>query len=299
MTPLQGEAIIIGAGRVGTTLGSMLKTSGIEVKAIGSRNHDKAEEAVRFVGEGCAFELHSPLASSDELAKKLFSRLGTRQISLVFLTTCDDAILPVANAVAALRQNWEGITCLHCSAGLGLEVLLPLQKRNARIAILHPSYPICKSTKALPGDGSVVYSFVGDKALRVVFSELVLSWGGIFLDLRNVNHTLYHAGNVLAAGHVVALLCSAQEVLIRSGVSAEDALRIVCSLTNGVLRNIRESKNDSNVLNQILTGPFVREDWQLIKRHRQALQEHAAEVAELYELLGRRVMAGKGKEVNG
>ncbi len=286
---MNGQAIIFGAGRVGTTFACMLKASGIAVNAIGSRDYRQALTAVQFVGEGNAFEWNPFCETFSSHVKQIFEELGAasqHHISLLLLTTPDDILLQAAEMLASLRSRWNHIIVFHCSAGLGREVLKPFASKGGQTAILHPSYPISRPAKSLPDNRSVVYSFVGETSLHDFFSKLVASWGGIFLDATNFNRTLYHAGNVLASGHVTALLASAQNVLTQAGVSTEDTIHVISSLLQGVLHNVQETAEQRKALKDSITGPFVRGDVQMIERHCQALREHAPEVEEMYKILG-------------
>src|SRR5215471_10584712 len=91
---------IIGAGRVGQTLGRLLHKSGTSIESVVCRTKSSARKAVAFIGRG------TPLTSdlSGLAASKLF-----------LLTVPDDEISKTAERMAVLRTDWSGSIVIHTS----------------------------------------------------------------------------------------------------------------------------------------------------------------------------------------
>src|SRR5437899_2499597 len=96
---------IIGAGRVGQTLGKLWREQGYLIEAVVCREIPSARRAVRFVGAGTPNPQQLPESS-------------------LFLLSVPDDELP--NAVDLLRQHFSHLTgsaILHTSGSLSSEVL--------------------------------------------------------------------------------------------------------------------------------------------------------------------------------
>jgi predicted short-subunit dehydrogenase-like oxidoreductase (DUF2520 family) len=99
------------------------------------------------------------------------------------------------------------------------------------------------------------------------------------------NLALYHAGAVMASNYVVAMADTAQSLLIKAGVPADQALPVLIPLLNSVVQNLAQVG-----LPGALTGPVERGDVASVERHLGTLAARAPELLELYRLVGRDVL---------
>jgi predicted short-subunit dehydrogenase-like oxidoreductase (DUF2520 family) len=248
------QAIIIGKGRLGQTLHSMLSYIGVNSTLFRSR-HIQGKEI-----EGL-------------------------KSGLIFLTSRDDKLEELASTCSMARSNWEGVTVFHCSGGLEVRVLDGFLEKGAEVGVIHPCYTIFKPMEHLPKNGVVCYTVQATNGAIEVARELIDKWAGRFILLGDVNRSVYHAGAVMAVGHVITLLCAAEELLIKSGLSKEEALFLVKSLHSGVASNVFSLDNEGSI-ESLITGPFVRRDIELIKKQKEAISNSAPQFLQLYELLG-------------
>ena len=109
---------ILGAGRVGTSLGHLLHRAGYPVDRVTCRTLPRARRAVRTIGAG------RPGAGLEAPE----GRTG-----LLLLTLPDDRLAEAAARLAGQRRSWRGFTCLHTSGVLPSSVLRPLARRGARV----------------------------------------------------------------------------------------------------------------------------------------------------------------------
>ncbi len=255
--------LIIGAGRAGRTLSSMLSTSGITVSGIVGRQSadERRAELGRVADSGTAFQL-------------------------VFAVQ-DDLLPEVTQEFGKLRSDWSSALVWHCAGGVPRTVLSPFAERGAETAVLHPCYPISSPLASLPRGRIVAYTLEAGPTCLSYFEELVDSWEGVLITVSNLQRELYHAGNVLAAGHVVSLLLAAEHTLTRSGLRKESAHAVIRSLIAGSTANLERVVDGGESLGSILTGPFVRDDIKVIRRQHGALQQLLPELGELYTLLGK------------
>src|SRR6266851_948507 len=115
---------IVGAGRVGRSLGRRLHELGWRVGGVTGRSISTARAAVRAIGAG------QPL--DDPTHQILNSRV-------VLITTPDAAIEGVAKNLAQLGgKEWSGKIVLHTSGALDSSVLQPLADLGAATGSMHP-----------------------------------------------------------------------------------------------------------------------------------------------------------------
>jgi predicted short-subunit dehydrogenase-like oxidoreductase (DUF2520 family) len=90
---------------------------------------------------------------------------------------------------------------------------------------------------------------------------------------------------VMASNYVVALADTAQSLLIKAGVPADQALPVLIPLLTSVVQNLAQVG-----LPGALTGPVERGDVTVVERHLGTLAARAPELVELYRLVGRDVL---------
>src|SRR5579864_1513846 len=166
---------IVGAGRVGRTLGKRLRERGWRIGAVVTRSAATSRAAVRAIGAGtaCVFALlqkshrrgragfqprrksHLTSGVLTPEAKVLFAA------DLVLVTTADDATPGVAKSLAEFGgTSWRGKIVLHTSATLDHSVLTPLARLGAATGSLHPMQAF--GGKVIPELSGVVFTVEGD-----------------------------------------------------------------------------------------------------------------------------------------
>ena len=244
---------IIGAGRLGTALGTALSRIGYRIRALSCRTRLSAEESRRIIGEG------TPLTDN---------RAAAEGSSMVFLTVPDDTIPQVAEELASGGRDWTGVTCLHCSGLLSSLALKPLAQQGALCASLHPMQSFaCK--KAEPGSFSGIFmGLEGDPSARKKARAIAESLGGRPFTLAAEDKPLYHAACSVASNLLVPLLHHAGSLLRRTGIPQDDRLEALLPLVQGTLQNVKEFDAAG-----ALTGPLARGDEISLRLHMEALSE--------------------------
>src|SRR5262249_34486245 len=115
---------IIGAGRVGRTLGRRFRELGWKIGAVSARNRSCARRSVRFIGAGKPYAGIPPEA--------LASRV-------ILIATPDDTIAGVAEELARVgRHSLRGRIVLHTSGAVDSTALRPLAEAGALVGSMHP-----------------------------------------------------------------------------------------------------------------------------------------------------------------
>jgi len=263
--PKQLTISIIGAGRVGQTLGRLWHDQGHEIEAVVCRETRSAKRAIRFIGAGKA----EP-ANPENLPK-----------SQVFLLSAPDDELP--NAVDLLQRHFadlKGSVVLHTSGSLNSVTLGSLRKIGASVCSMHPLLSFSNPKLAINQIAGGFFCVEGDRAATTLAKRLVKSIGAQPFEINPKDKSIYHAAAVMASPHLTSLLSLGIELLMRCGLSEQKACDVLLPLVNSTIGNL--SKQGAAAA---LTGPVKRADITTIKRNLDALSATNPLAEEVYRLL--------------
>ncbi|MGB8540514.1 MAG: DUF2520 domain-containing protein [Candidatus Acidiferrales bacterium] len=255
---------IVGAGRVGRTLGKRLRGLGWRIGVVVTRSAATSRAAVRQIGAG-----------------KPFSRLVPEILDskVILLTTPDGALGRVANTLAGFEESkLRDKIVLHTSGALDRTVLAPLARRGASTGSLHPMQTF--SGRGAPKLEKIIFAVEGDRRAAAVARQIARSLGGVPVTINSRNKPAYHAAGALVAGHGLGLMEAATQVLLVLGFSRRDALRALLPLTRQMLDNFEKLGPRKS-----WTGPVSRGDFETITKHTIAMQRYPREFQEAYEAL--------------
>jgi predicted short-subunit dehydrogenase-like oxidoreductase (DUF2520 family) len=255
---------IVGAGRVGRTLGKRLRGLGWRVGAVITRSAAASRAAVRQIGGG-----------------KPYSRLVPEILDskVILLTTPDGALKSVADALASFDESkLHDKIVLHTSGAMDRAVLAPLARRGASTGSLHPMQTF--SGRGAPNLEKVIFAVEGDRRAAAVARKIARSLGGVPVAIRGENKPAYHAAGLLVAGHSLGLMEAASQVLLRLGFSRRDALSALLPLTRQMLDNFEKLGPQKS-----WTGPVSRGDFKTVAKHTKAMHGYPREFQEAYAAL--------------
>ena len=267
--------VILGAGRVGRTLGFLARELGIQIDAIWNRTSARAEESASLLGlsseRACCGDLRS-------LSPELF--VGRR---VIWLTVVDDHLAASARALAA--HDVADAIVLHTAGSLSSDVLRGAGL-SGELGSLHPLQAMSDPREALAAMRHCVWTVEGDP-LAVGYARWLMGNIGVTpLDVEPQTKVLYHASAVTIANLMVALVDASYEMAGLAGISRDDARDMLLPLATSSLDNLRKLPP-----REALTGPVARGDDATIQRHAEALAAASPELLELYEVLTRRARA--------
>jgi predicted short-subunit dehydrogenase-like oxidoreductase (DUF2520 family) len=266
---------IIGAGRLGTSLGAALSKKGWDLKVIADRDPAAARESRKIIGRGRA---------TTDIAE------AGRGVRVLFLCVPDDALEAAARKLARSEQDWAGRLVLHTSGLHTSAALAPLRKRGARAASLHPAQSFPRKGGSPRLFRGIVWGIEGDAEAIAAGRDVVKALGGRALILRPENKALYHAACCLASNSLVALEAASETLLRAAGVPAGTADALLRSLVQETLRNVKKLGP-----RKALTGPVVRGDIGTVRRHLEALKAYPGQ-KEAYQAVGKLALELVGGE---
>jgi predicted short-subunit dehydrogenase-like oxidoreductase (DUF2520 family) len=266
---MKKEFSMIGAGRLGTSLAVALVRRGWRISLIVDNDPRAAREARRIVGAGRASAALRPASKPGDV---------------IIIAVPDEAISAAAAILARSGIAWTGRTVFHTSGLLPARALVPLRRKGARTASLHPIQAFPRKDTPPAAFKGITWGIEGDAEAVRAAEVIVRDLGGDMLLISERMKPLYHAACALASNALVALEGTAASLLRQAGIGEETALRILFPLVQGTLQNVKYLG-----LEKALTGPIRRGDAATVRKHLEALGA-APEALEIYKALGRRIL---------
>jgi predicted short-subunit dehydrogenase-like oxidoreductase (DUF2520 family) len=201
------------------------------------------------------------------------------EVDIVLLSVRDDAITPLAGALATARAIGEHHVVLHLSGAQGQEALSPLVTTRAALGSFHPLQTIVEPELA-PARLMGAWAAVEGMPAAIEAGERIAKDIGMRpFRIATKAKPIYHAGAVFASNYLVVVEAVAQRLLRHAGMSDADAWAALRPLVEGTFENLGRHEP-----REALTGPVIRGDTATILRHLESL---AVDDAKLYRALGR------------
>ncbi len=259
------ELAIIGAGRLGTSLGRALASRGHRVRALTCRRLASAKESRRIIGQG------KVLTDNPEAAARA---------DVIFLCLPDREIKKAVAVLSRAVIDWTPKVVFHTSGLLTADVLGPLKEKGARVAAFHPvqSFPSKKTPESR--FRGIFFGLEGDREAVSLAKTLIRQLGGRVQIVPPEARPLYHAACSLASNDFATLLDSAARLLTEAGFKGRRPLELLLPLVEGTLQNVKIFD-----VSAALTGPVVRGDRATVQAHLDALDSHPL-LREAHKTLG-------------
>jgi predicted short-subunit dehydrogenase-like oxidoreductase (DUF2520 family) len=177
-----------------------------------------------------------------------------------------DAEIAVAAAAVVPR---DGLLVGHCSGATGLAVLAPHEAFS-----LHPLMTVPREGARFAGAGCAVAGAT-PRALRVAES-LAAALGMVSARVDEADRAAYHAAASVASNFLVTLEAAAE----RLAASADVPRELLAPLVRTTVENWATAGAE-----RALTGPIARGDDATVARQREAVEERAPELLELFDVL--------------
>lgn len=252
---------IIGAGKVGTTLGKYLSIHGKNVTGFYSRTHESADEAATFAET----ETYSSLCKLVE------------ESDVIFITTPDGVIPQVWGEL--LHQDISNRIICHFSGSLSSHVFSGREEAGASGISMHPMYAFSDKFHSYEQFHTAYLTLEGDPEAVAVMKPMWEAIGHHVLTLKAEDKIKYHAAAAMASNEMLGLMQASLDILSECGFSEKDSMALLTPLVQGNIASMLE-KGCVNAL----TGPVERGDAQTVRKHLQALE--GSKAGKIYQSLG-------------
>lgn len=273
ITPLQKRWAIVGAGRVGTTLGLLAKSLAIPVDATWNRS----AAAARRASEQLQPE-HTYHAALGQVASRIVAHAD-----VIWLTVVDAEVATAARTLAPFLVDDQIV--VHTAGSLSSHILKDAGIPGP-VASLHPLQAITDPVKALDALSQCAWTVEGDPPAVDFARALMAAIEVSPVEIDSAHKTLYHASAVSSANLLVALMDAAFEMAEQAGMTRAEARQLMLPLARSSIENLERQDTAS-----ALSGPAARGDQTTIDQHLAALRAlDDPQLAKIYELLTARAL---------
>lgn len=255
---------IIGAGKVGFTIGKYLVQHNIKLVGYFSKSIESAKEASIFTNSNYFNNI-----------KELVQECDT-----IIITTPDGIILDIWNEIRKFDIS-NKIIC-HCSGSLSSKVFSNIESYNCYGYSIHPMFAISNKYNSYKDLKKAFITVEGSQKHINKIKAFIESLGNKVKIISWENKSEYHLSSVLVSNHVLALINISKNLLINCGFNDEEAIEALYPL---IINNINNIKC-SGILNS-LTGPIERGDVKTVINHMKCLNEGDRE---LYRLISKKLI---------
>lgn len=249
---------VVGAGRVGATLGAALSRAGHSVIAATAVSDASVRRVENWLPDAGILPADEVLALAD----------------FVLIAVPDDALRPLVAGLADAGAWRPGQIVAHTSGAQGISALDPAAARGALALALHPVMTFTGRPEDLDRLTGAAFGVTALEELRPVAESLVVEMGGEPVWVPESARPLYHAALTLGANHLVTLVNDALGLLAGAGV--DEPARLMAPLLSAALDNVLRLGDAA------LTGPVSRGDVATVQSHLRTLNQRAPEVVASY-----------------
>lgn len=256
---------IIGAGRLGQTLGKLINLNTTnDIQAICNQSIESSRHAAQLIGAGTPYFKIADLPPAE----------------LTFITTPDDKIRAIAQALSESKSFMRPSAVIHCSGALGSNLLESLKNQGCCIASIHPMNSFASPAFSVTQFKGTFCAGEGDAEALSKGFKIFHAIGGEVIHLNTHDKSLYHASGVIASNYLVTLAQQSLECLIHSGLEKKTAMQLLTRLMRGTLNNLEETLSPTDAL----TGPIKRGDINTVNQQIAALTPLGLE--KFYSMMG-------------
>ena len=275
---MENNIVIIGAGKVGSSLGAALAEAGYKIIAVINKPYDLA------------------VALGDKVNAQVVSENFNdipRKEKIIILSVEDSEIEPAAVSLAQLDTITPEDTIVHTSGALSADALEKLKEKGCKTGSFHPmqTFPgIEYSSDRIKG---IFFAIEGNDRVSKILTKFARDMNCETVNLRPEYKTPYHLGGVFTSNFLICLLYIVEQIYEKCGILKKDALKILKPIIYSTLENVDE-KGTVNAL----TGPVVRGDAGSVERHLDYLKKNFPEYEELYRGIGKICLEIAGQREN-
>lgn len=249
------EIGIVGAGKVGCSIGRYLKEQGIPVAGYCSKTKESVEFAATFTDTAAFCSLEELVAQSE----------------ILFITTPDDRIKEVWKSIK--NKSIQNKIICHFSGSLSSAVFSNRKETGAFACSIHPMYAFSSKTTSYKQLNQILFTMEGDAEALSVVKPLFEKAGNKVCVIDPDKKGRYHAAATMVSNMMIGLYQMGLTMFMDCGFSSEDAVELIAPLVRGNIDSMLDSSPE-----QALTGPIERGDEETVERHLSHLTEEEREV---------------------
>lgn len=275
---------IIGAGRVGCSMGRYLADHQAGELIFYDRHPERAQDAAAFCAkeerEVSRGELHRTAAGSCGLGELI------RISDMIWITTPDREIARVWDDVGRMPLT-NKIIC-HFSGSLSSVVFQGIEETGASGCSIHPMLAFSDTYSSFSQLEHAFFTLEGDPRAVSAMRDLLEPLGNVLVEIDASKKQLYHCAASVLSNQVIAVLESGFSMLEQVGFSREWIGDATAALIRGNIENVLSLGCEA-----ALTGPIERGDTQTVAGHLACVPQ---EEKEMYLLLAKKLLIIAGRK---
>ncbi len=260
---------VLGAGRVGVSLGWLLAHQKLPFAGIYSRSTSSSEKAIKFIKKGQVFRKLKLLIESSHI---------------ILIAVNDEEIKNVVRDILKVCPC-GGKIFIHTSGLLPSSVLSPLSSHGAHIASMHPLLTIPSPKIGIKSIKGSYFALEGKKKALFEAEELVKLIGGKSFVIAENMKSRYHLAACFLSNYIVALSDLALDLLTDKCFTKNEWLTLFSPLMEATARSLAREG-----IPNALTGPIARGDLSTIRKHMDLLKELPRDTQNLHRILSQRAL---------
>ena len=253
---------IIGAGKVGTTLGAYLCKNQIAVSGYYSRTFGSAVSAADFTNTVAYHSIGELVDASDTL----------------FIATPDAEIGNAWDCIAKYRLQ-DMIIC-HFSGSLSSYVFSGIKATGATGCSIHPMFAFNDKFNSYKNFSKACITIEGQEKAVQIMKSFFVNLGHQVFTVKAEDKMRYHAAAALASNYMIGLFQVSLDLLGTCGFSEEEGRELLVPLVRNNVDSMLEKSTED-----VLTGPVERGDTGTVKEHLKAL--HGMNAEKVYRSIGK------------
>jgi len=268
---MNSKIFVIGAGRLGTTLGNALQSEQFCIKHI--YNHSG-----RNITD---LQDHFPEAL-------IWNELKIRSLNesdVFFLTVRDDILPKIIATLKNFHICWEKKIVIHTSGILTSSTLQSLADNGSSIASMHPMQTFSSRFTPPTIFHGVFLACEGSPAAMNYCKKIAKKLKADFFPITSTSKVPYHLAGTVAANLFLALINISDKLFEESGIIKNKRHKIIAALVQKVINNFRQKGTMS-----ALTGPLGRGDMRTIQQHIKYIDQYHPEIRDIYQSLSKYIL---------
>lgn len=269
--------VLIGAGKVGTSISSALVSKGWECLGVG-RSHLSG---------------HTDERIKKYLASRVFpiKSLAHLDYDVMIISVKDDYLAGVVERLSEdLKVNWKGKYLFHTSGALGLDMFRGIENKGGLTGSLHPVATFPKKYEKSQALG-IYYDFFGSAQAARVARAMVRLLESKIIILNSAHQKAYlHIASVFASNFVTIALLAAERIMSEK-CGVKKSKEVLSPLLLSSVENFLHMRGTD-----ALTGPLARGDRFVVESHLKFL-ENEPDILQFYRSaskLGIELLSGDG-----